>query len=302
MTSLEFVTSSYENLNNHLLKPYRWKDDCVPYYVGMVFRFWMCSNRMRMCGQYYDNIGGILEHIVCSFSYVRYYINEQSILPKYLVIPEGVEVIPAHFLSINFDVYLTLNYRISRKEILELKRPINGRDIENIVLPKSLKFIDRYFLGGHQRIKSVEFHPECQLTEIKTRFMTETDIQKITIPKSVTKIGNNFMISCKNLIEVNIMSNKLTKINDFFLAHCISLKKLVIPNSVNIIKNYFAYNCRNLEELYLPTLTSIGSNALGYCDKLRHMKLPSEKIGEYLFYGCRVDTDKYNCTCQVCEN
>lgn len=71
-------------------------------------------------------------------------------------------------------------------------------------------------------------------------------MQKITLPKNVTVIGEKCFYYCKNLKEV-ILNNKLEKINNQAFSGCNSLEKIIIPKSVTYVGEKIFEDCTNLK-------------------------------------------------------
>ncbi len=67
----------------------------------------------------------------------------------------------------------------------------------------------------------------------------------VTIPNSVTSIGNNAFRSCSNLTSVTI-PNSVTSIGDFAFRSCSGLTSVTIPNSVTSIGSAAFWWCSNL--------------------------------------------------------
>ncbi len=91
------------------------------------------------------------------------------------------------------------------------------------------------------------------------------NLTSITIPNSVTNIGNNAFYGCSGLISVTIPDN-VTSIGSSAFNICSSLTSVTIPNSV----------------------TSIGRNAFSGCSSLTSVTIPNgvTSIGDYPFSGC----------------
>ena len=64
----------------------------------------------------------------------------------------------------------------------------------------------------------------------------------ITIPNSVTKIGNSAFEGCSSFTNITI-PNSVTKIGDGAFYMCTSLSNAIIPNIFKNIKNVFPENC-----------------------------------------------------------
>ena len=126
-------------------------------------------------------------------------------------------------------------------------------------------------------------------------------LQEITLPSSVTSIGDRAFNSCWNLQKINVTeSNKVYKTIDGVL-YTKDLKtiicypqgkenvKFVIPSSVTNIGNKAFSSCGNLQEITLPPgVTSIEDDAFYWCENLQEITLPSGliSIGDLAFYNC----------------
>jgi uncharacterized repeat protein (TIGR03803 family) len=87
------------------------------------------------------------------------------------------------------------------------------------------------------------------------------------IPSSVIKIGGGAFSGCTNLTNVTI-PNSVTSIGDSVFARC-GLTSVTIPNSVTSIGDYAFYNCFSLPSVTIPnSVTSIGEGAFRACSSL----------------------------------
>lgn len=73
------------------------------------------------------------------------------------------------------------------------------------------------------------------LTTIGEYVFFGTAIEKLSVPYSVTKIGESTFASCAKLKEVHLSKN-LPKISTSLFKDCVNLKSLVIPANVKIIE------------------------------------------------------------------
>ena len=81
-----------------------------------------------------------------------------------------------------------------------------------------------------------------------------TTLKTITIPDSVTEIGNYAFFDCRSLTSVTI-PDSVTTIGWLAFYYCSSLTSVTIPNSVTEI-GYSAFeNCRSLKSVYLAPTT-----------------------------------------------
>ena len=155
----------------------------------------------------------------------------------------------------------------------------------------------------------------CEVVSIgESAFHRCSSLTSITIPNSVTSIGNNafygtgiynngynwedgvlYISNC--LIASNIPSMKgdyTIKENTRLIAdnafhRCSSLTSITIPNSVTSIGGYAFSECESLTFIAIPnSVTSIGDGAFSYCSSLTSITIPNSvtSIGEYTFRGC----------------
>ena len=103
----------------------------------------------------------------------------------------------------------------------------------------------------------------------------------ITIPNSVTTIGNSALSSCTSLTSITI-PNSVTSIREYAFSGCSGLTNIIIPNSVKSIGNFAFKGCASLKELIIEDGES--SLSLGY------NSYSSSYIGQGLFYDCPLQT------------
>ena len=92
----------------------------------------------------------------------------------------------------------------------------------------------------------------------------------ITIPSSVTSIGERAFEDCSSLTSVTFgVNSRLTSIGDDAFYGCSGLTSIMIPDSVISIGSSAFEDCSSLTSITIPgSVTSIGSLAFGYCSKL----------------------------------
>ena len=77
----------------------------------------------------------------------------------------------------------------------------------------------------------------------------------VTIPNSVTNIGDNAFDGCKELTGTLTIPNSVISIGEDAFARCKGLTCITIPNSVTSIKRYAFYDCSRLAAVYCEALT-----------------------------------------------
>ena len=120
-------------------------------------------------------------------------------------------------------------------------------------------------------------------------FANCSSLASVSIPNSVTSIGEYAFYNCSSLASVSIPSS-VTSIGDSAFAHCYSLASVSIPSSVTSIGGYTFGSCSSLTSVSIPSsVTSIGKYAFFYCSSLASVSIPNSvtSIGESTFSGCR---------------
>ena len=187
----------------------------------------------------------------------------------------------------------------------------NSEYCENIVIPEEVTF-------GNRSLK---------VTKIGNRAFGNCyyDLTSITIPNTVTSIGNYAFLYCYGLTSITI-PNSVTSIEEGAFDGCGNLtsvhisdleawcrikfdnivsnpvhygghlyvngeeiKKIVIPNSLTIIGNYTFADLKVLTSVTIPnSVTSIGECAFRYCGNLTTVSLGNSvtSIGKGAFEQC----------------
>ena len=149
------------------------------------------------------------------------------------------------------------------------------------------------------------------------------DVERFSLPESVTKIGRGAFWECESLREVRI-SDSVTEIEGGAFYRCVSIKFIVdsengsyssidgalfdkdgriliaghplvhngvccIPDSVTEIGERAFFECRSLREVRIPdSVTEIGKSAFFECRSLREVRIPDSvtEIRKSAFVGC----------------
>ena len=104
------------------------------------------------------------------------------------------------------------------------------------------------FPGG----KSGEYVIPDGIVDIADRAFAYSNVTGVTIPNSVTTIGEAAFDSCSNLTNVTIPDSVTTiKMHAFY--NCLNLTRVAIPNGIITIKPYTFHTCRNLSSVVIPS-------------------------------------------------
>ncbi len=97
----------------------------------------------------------------------------------------------------------------------------------------------------------------------------------ITIPGSITSIGDNAFRFCSNLNGITLPTG-ITSIGSSAFHQCSQLANITIPSTVTSIGNSAFYLCSSLSSINIPaSVTSIGSQAFNKCAGLTNITVDS---------------------------
>ena len=147
---------------------------------------------------------------------------------------------------------------------------LNNEPITEVVVPEDVEYLDHNFNKFSQ-------------------------LEKITLPEGLKRIGDSTFKNCKSLKNIEI-PDTVTEIGAYAFAYCDSLESVVIPDSVTLVemgafsasglktvelsKNmkiiYYATFglCESLEEIVIPeNIEIIERNAFGSCENLEKVTI-----------------------------
>ena len=118
-------------------------------------------------------------------------------------------------------------------------------------------------------------------------------IVEISIPNTVTSIGETAFADCSSLKSINLPVNNTYKtISQNTFSGCTNLKGIVIPNQITTIGVNAFRNCKSLSSLEIPaSVTAINDMAFYSCNGLRNITFRGENgtvaIGSLAFSDCK---------------
>ena len=146
---------------------------------------------------------------------------------------------------------------------------------------KLLRHVGSVLLGKITLPSSVTSIGNCAFEE-------RYDITEITIPNSVTNIGDSAFYNCTGLKSVTI-GNKVMDIGKDAFFSCSELSNISLPNGVKSIGAGAFYNCTKLVSIAIPnTVTSLGNGVFSGCSGLADITIGSgiKSIASTTFYNC----------------
>lgn len=138
------------------------------------------------------------------------------------------------------------------------------KEVTSVVLPNSLKNIDKYAFKGCSNIVS------------------------ITLPDNVTYIAQSAFKGCSNLTSITL-GNKVQSIGMYAFQECKKLNAIRIPGSVSAIEDEAFIDCAALTSVIIEEgVTKIGESAFESCKSLTDIVIPNSvtEVGKYAFRSC----------------
>lgn len=149
------------------------------------------------------------------------------------------------------------------------------------------------------------------VTRLGENCFYESNVTNVTMPNTITTIGNSCFYGCEELSSINL-SNSLKSLGEESFKLCKTLKEISIPSSVTHIgeccfkgchqltkvqlntniselsEGCFA-DCQSLKSINIPnSVTSLGPGCFGVCTALKNVYIPSSvtNIADLCFTGC----------------
>ncbi len=145
---------------------------------------------------------------------------------------------------------------------------IDGRSVDNLVLPATVNSIGDYCFLGCQNITGFSAETGSVLETVgQYAFSSCTNLLSVSVPSSVTNIGNHAFDGCG---EMNSLSfgdgSMLNYIGANAFSECAKLPSLVIPDAVETIGASAFSDCVVLADVTIPNGTvNIGENIFDSC-------------------------------------
>jgi len=133
-----------------------------------------------------------------------------------------------------------------------------------------------------------DVYKKYPVTAIGDNAFRDFGFKSITIPESVTQIGQLAFGNCQNLKSI-VIPQGVTQINMCTFLNCGKLASVTLPDNLQSIGNGAFVGCLSLKSVSIPdSVKTLGINAFGNCKSLQSVKLPAglTEIPHNLFRNC----------------
>ena len=130
------------------------------------------------------------------------------------------------------------------------------------------------------------------VTRIGKMAFYSSSLQSITIPESVSSIGESAFAYCRKLESVDI-PNSVHSLGSHAFQSCEKLTSISLSNQLSSIEEETFYFCSSLPSIVVPSsITKIGDHAFWQCRSLQSIDLHDNIsiLGNYVFLGCSMMT------------
>ena len=208
----------------------------------------------------------------------------------------------------------SFNYNNIKSEKLILQKRINGNNMNAVMATDTQNGASSSLITTQEKRKKItiiyipygikELYTYCfsqtsiesinipdSITAIRTgAFCNCKALKSVTVPDSVTFVGSFAFAYCDNLINVSLPNDLASdKVGDQMFRECSNLTSVTLPSNLTRIPQMFFHSCKALTKINIPdSVTFIGNNAFGQCVSLTEIVLPNglENIDNNAFRGC----------------
>jgi hypothetical protein len=163
--------------------------------------------------------------------------------------------------------------------------------LTTVSIPASVTAIDdSAFIASESKygkLTEITFAEDSMLTTIGSGVFQYQLLTEVTIPNTVTTVGNNLFYTCKQLKKVTLSSSMSTIPQSMFYS-CSALEEVIIQSDITSIGNT-AFSWSGIKKIDLPSsVSALGTQAFYNCQRLEYITFPEDmnlaSIGNMMFY------------------
>lgn len=154
--------------------------------------------------------------------------------------------------------------------------------VEKVTGCKNLLVIDEYAFTGCKRLTYIELGNK--LTTLADDALSTTAIEYITLPESLTSMGNRAFENCGELKSI-VIPDKVPEIGNYCFFNCMSLESATWGKGVRSMGEYAFRNCPNLTSMICKPISPVRIYDETYFDKDQystiHVYVPANSLNAY---------------------
>ena len=115
----------------------------------------------------------------------------------------------------------------------------------------------------------------------------QTDIKTITLPNSITSLGDECFWFCSYLTSI-ILPNSITSLGNDCFGSCSNLTSIILPNRIISLGNGCFSSCGLTSITFPNSIASLGNGCFNCCSNLTSIILPNSitSLGDLCFWNC----------------
>lgn len=215
--------------------------------------------------------------------------------------------------STTTKITFSFDYNNVKNEKLILQKRANGNNIVAVMAKDTQNGTSSSLITTQEKRKKITLiYIPYGIKELCPYCFSQTNIESINIPDSVTAMRRGVFCNCKtlksvivpdnvtfvgafafaycdNLINVSLPNDLADQVGDQIFRECSNLTNVTLPSNLTHIPLMFFHSCKALAKINIPdSVTSIGNNAFGQCVRLAEIVLPEglKNIDDNAFRGC----------------
>ena len=181
------------------------------------------------------------------------------------------------------------------------------KKLQRVILPSSIKCIRERAFFECSSLTEIQVYTKN--IKIGTESFKGCALKKVKFDWSSTNssfcienIGGYAFSQCQQLVEVNLSSYPVYRLDDCCFEHCVSLRNVILSKKTKSLQDccfeecysleYIGYGCEESDYDYLrynldlEHVQDFDSATFADCTSLRSIKLYNQRINQYTFEGC----------------